>query len=119
MAEENIKELTVSLISEDITRAAVKEEEFGKLTVNQLKCWLKCRRFSQSGNRQVIVLLCLSFFYEVTFVFVMFVIPVSSFLTGCKMFTIQTRTNHIPRPKLLNAGKNAENSKFSRRRSFN
>ena len=62
MAEENIKELTVSLISEDITRAAVKEEEFGKLTVNQLKCWLKCRRFSQSGNRQVIVLLCLSFF---------------------------------------------------------
>ena len=40
MAEENIQD--VFLTPEDIPGAAVKNEEIGKLTVNQLKFWLKC-----------------------------------------------------------------------------
>ena len=46
MAEENIEDV--------IPGAAVKNEEIGKLTVNQLKFWLKCRRINQSGNKQAL-----------------------------------------------------------------
>lgn len=65
MTEENIEE--VFLTSDDILRAAVEDEEIAKLTVNQLKFWLKCRRINQSGNKQalqkVIVSLCVLFFF--------------------------------------------------------
>ena len=44
MAEENIEE--VFLTPDVIPGAAVKHEEIGKLTVNQLKFWLKCRRIN-------------------------------------------------------------------------
>lgn len=50
MAEENIE--GVFLTPDDITGAAVKDKEIGKLTVNQLKFSLKCRRINQSGNKQ-------------------------------------------------------------------
>ena len=40
MAEENTK--GVFLTPDDKPGAAVKNEEIGKLTVNQLKFWLKC-----------------------------------------------------------------------------
>ena len=52
MAEENIEE--VFLTPDDIAGAAVKDEEIGKLTVNQLKFWLKCRRINLSGNEQAL-----------------------------------------------------------------
>ena len=49
MAKENIE--NVFLTPDDISRAAVKNEEIGKLPVNQLKFWLICRRINQSGNK--------------------------------------------------------------------
>ena len=52
VVEENIKD--VFLTPDDIPGAAVKNEEIGKLTVNQLKFWLKCRRINQSRNKQVL-----------------------------------------------------------------
>ena len=52
MAEENLED--VFLTPDDIPGAAVKNEEIGKLTVNQLKFWLKCRRINQSGNKQAL-----------------------------------------------------------------
>lgn len=69
MAEENIED--VFLTPDDIPGTAVKNEEIGKLTVNQLKFWLKCRKINQSGNKQAVyerllssccVLCLLSFF---------------------------------------------------------
>ena len=119
MADENIEE--VNLTPEDIPGAAVENEEIGKLTVNQLKFWLKCRRINQSGNKQalyerfVMLRVLLLLFVLVAFVFLVLVIFLFTFFTGSKIlipcqklgkkFTIQTRTNHIRRPKLLNAEK--------------
>lgn len=50
MADE--QEQQVSLSPEDIPGARVSEEQIGKLTVSQLKFWLKCRRINQSGNKK-------------------------------------------------------------------
>ena len=50
MADE--QEQHVSLSPEDIPGARVSEEQIGKLTVSQLKFWLKCRRINQSGNKK-------------------------------------------------------------------
>ena len=52
MAEANIE--VSSLTPDDIPGANVKDEEIGKLTVNQLKFWLKCRMSNQSGNKQTL-----------------------------------------------------------------
>ena len=40
------------LSPEDIPGASVSAEQIGKLTVSQLKFWLKCRRINQSGNKK-------------------------------------------------------------------
>jgi hypothetical protein len=45
MADENMEE--VKLSPEDIPGAAVEDDEIGKLTVKQLKFWLKCRRITK------------------------------------------------------------------------
>ena len=75
MAEENLED--VFLTPDDIPGAAVKNEEIGKLTVNQLKFWLKCQRINQSGNKQALYERLSSFvFFVVAFVFAIFVIPV-------------------------------------------
>ena len=50
MADE--QEQQASLSPEDISGARVSEEQIGKLTVSQLKFWLKCRRINQSGNKK-------------------------------------------------------------------
>ena len=56
MADENIcvdfqeQEFTVKLKPEDIAGASVNDNDIGKLSVNQLKFWLKCRRMKQGGN---------------------------------------------------------------------
>ena len=42
----------VELSPEDIPGASVSAEQIGKLTVSQLKFWLKCRRINQSGNKK-------------------------------------------------------------------
>lgn len=58
MAEENIcvdireQEYIVELKPEDIPGASVNDENIGKLNVNQLKFWLKCRRMKQGGNKK-------------------------------------------------------------------
>ena len=49
MAEKDTED--VFLTPDDIPGAAVKNEEIGKLTVNQLKFSLKCRRINQSENK--------------------------------------------------------------------
>ena len=40
----------VDLTLEDILGASFSEEEIEKLTVAQVKFWLKCRRINQNGN---------------------------------------------------------------------
>ena len=45
-------EQEVELSPEDIPGASVSAEHKGKLTVSQLKFWLKCRRINQSGNKK-------------------------------------------------------------------
>ena len=42
----------VELSPEDVPGASVSAEQIGKLTVSQLKFWLKCRRINQSGNKK-------------------------------------------------------------------
>ncbi|CAB4045521.1 Hypothetical predicted protein [Paramuricea clavata] len=58
MAAENIcadvrlDDFTVELKPEDIPGASVNDKDIGKLNVNQLKFWLKCRRAKQGGNKK-------------------------------------------------------------------
>lgn len=57
MAEENIcadilEQELVELKPEDIPGASVNDKDIGKLNVNQLKFWLKCRRVKQGGNKK-------------------------------------------------------------------
>ena len=52
MASEQEEQEQVDLSPEDIPGASVIAEQIGKLTVSQLKFWLKCRRISQSGNKK-------------------------------------------------------------------
>ena len=42
----------VDLTAEDIPGASFIEEEIEKLTVSQLKFWLKCLRINQNGNEK-------------------------------------------------------------------
>ena len=42
----------VKLSPEDFPGASVSAEQIGKLTVSQLKFWLKSRRINQSGNKK-------------------------------------------------------------------
>ena len=42
----------VDLTAEDIPGASFFEEEIEKLTVSQLKFWLKCLRINQNGNEK-------------------------------------------------------------------
>ena len=42
----------VDLSPEDIPGASCSEEEIGKLTVSQLKFWLKCRCINQNGSKK-------------------------------------------------------------------
>ena len=54
MAAENDlaeQEFTVDLNPEDIPGASVSSNDIGKLNVNQLKFWLKCRRMKLGGNK--------------------------------------------------------------------
>lgn len=116
MADENIEE--VYLTPKDIPVAAVENKEIGKLTVHQLKCWLRCRRINQRGNKQALYdrlssCFCLNDLNRIR----LFRVDNRSvsFYTGSKIsipclklgktFTTQTRTSHIRRPKLLNAEK--------------
>ena len=68
MASEQEGQEQVELSPEDIPGASVSAEQIGKLTVSQLKFWLKCRRINQSGNkkelleRYVVILGILRFF---------------------------------------------------------
>ena len=50
MASEQEGQEQVELSPEDIPGAS--SEQIGKLTVSQLKFWLKCRRINQSGNKK-------------------------------------------------------------------
>lgn len=52
MASEQEEQEQVDLSPEDIPGASVIAEQIGKLTVSQLKFWLKCRRINQSGNKK-------------------------------------------------------------------
>ena len=52
MASEQEGQEQVELSPEDIPGASVSAEQIGKLTVSQLKFWLKCRRINQSGNKK-------------------------------------------------------------------
>ena len=52
MEQLNIED--IKLTPEDIPGASFKDSEICKLTVNQLKFWLKCRRVNQGGNKKVI-----------------------------------------------------------------
>lgn len=52
MASEQEEQEQVDLSPEDIPGASVAAEQIGKLTVSQLKFWLKCRRINQSGNKK-------------------------------------------------------------------
>ena len=42
----------VDLTPEDIRGASFSDEEIEKLSVTQLKLWLKCLRINQSGNKK-------------------------------------------------------------------
>ena len=42
----------IELKPEDIPGASVSEGDIGKLSVPQLKFWLKCRRMKQGGNKK-------------------------------------------------------------------
>ena len=48
----NVADDQVDLTLEDIPGASFSEEEIEKLTVAQLKFWLKCRRINQDGNKK-------------------------------------------------------------------
>ena len=52
MEQVNIED--IKLTPEDIPGASFKDSEICKLTVNQLKFWLKCRRVNQGGNKKVL-----------------------------------------------------------------
>ena len=52
MAEEIIE--GVFLTPGDIAGVAVKDQEIGKLSANQLKFCLKCQRINQSGNKHAL-----------------------------------------------------------------
>ena len=52
MASEQEGQEQVELSSEDFPGASVSAEQIGKLTVSQLKFWLKSRRLNQSGNKK-------------------------------------------------------------------
>ena len=52
MVSEQEEQEQVDLSPEDIPGASVTAEQIGKLTVSQLKFWLKCRRINQSGNKK-------------------------------------------------------------------
>jgi len=52
MASEQEEQEQVDLSPEDIPGVSVTAEQIGKLTVGQLKFWLKCRRINQSGNKK-------------------------------------------------------------------
>lgn len=49
---ETAEAFDLELSPEDIPGASVNDTEVGKLTVNQLKFWLKCRRIKQGGNKK-------------------------------------------------------------------
>jgi len=49
MEQLNIED--IKLTPEDIPGASFKDSEICKLTVNQVKFWLKCRRVNQGGNK--------------------------------------------------------------------
>lgn len=42
----------VDLTPENISGAGFREEEIGKLTIAQLKYWLKCCHINQNGNNK-------------------------------------------------------------------
>ena len=48
----NMVDDQVNLTPEGIYGASFSEEEIGKLTVAQLKFWLKCRCINQNGNKK-------------------------------------------------------------------
>ena len=48
----NMADDQVDLTAEDIDGASFIEEEIEKLTVSQLKFWLKCLRINQNGNEK-------------------------------------------------------------------
>ena len=48
----NMADDQVDLTPEDIPGAGFIEEEIEKLTVSQLKFWLKCLRINQNGNEK-------------------------------------------------------------------
>ena len=52
MASEQEGQEQVELSPEDFPGASVSAEQIGKLTVSQLKFWLKSRRINQSGNKK-------------------------------------------------------------------
>ena len=56
MASEQEGQEQVELSPEDIPGAS--SEQIGKLTVSQLKFWLKCRRINQSGNKKELLERC-------------------------------------------------------------
>ena len=52
MEQLNIED--IKLTPEETPGASFKDSEICKLTVNQLKFWLKCRRVNQGGNKKVL-----------------------------------------------------------------
>ena len=52
MASQQEEQEQVELSPENILGASISAEQIGKLTVSQLKFWLKCRRINQSGNKK-------------------------------------------------------------------
>ena len=48
----NMVDNQVDLTPEDIPGASFSEEEIGKLTIAQLKYWLKCCRINQNANKK-------------------------------------------------------------------
>ena len=48
----NMTDDQVDLTLEDIPGASFSEEEIEKLTVAQVKFWLKCCRINQNGNKK-------------------------------------------------------------------
>ena len=51
-ADVRLDDFTVELKPEDIPGASVNDKDIGKLNVNQLKFWLRCRRVKQGGNKK-------------------------------------------------------------------
>ena len=48
----NMADNRVNLTLEDISGVSFSEEGIGKLTIAQLKYWLKCCRINQNGNEK-------------------------------------------------------------------